>query len=63
LTVVEGPSTDPAAKLKARYDDRGVEHGPGMHVTMGVVSRFRFENVCTPEHPLKVYPILMAVTF
>jgi hypothetical protein len=38
-------------------------HGAGMHVTIGAVSRFRFENVCVPEQPLKLYPTLMAVTF
>jgi hypothetical protein len=34
-----------------------------MHVTIGAVSRFRFENVCSPEQPLKLYPTVMAVTF
>jgi hypothetical protein len=40
-----------------------LEHGPGMHVTIGAVSRFRFENACTPEQPLKLYPTVMAFTF
>jgi hypothetical protein len=40
-----------------------LEHGPGIHVTIGVVSRLRFEYVWMPEHPLKLYPTEMAVTF
>jgi hypothetical protein len=38
------------------------EHGPGMQVTSGTVSRLRFENVFIPEHPLKLYPTAIAVT-
>jgi hypothetical protein len=34
-----------------------------MHVAIGAVSRFRFENVCTPEQPPKLYPTVMEVTF
>jgi hypothetical protein len=34
-----------------------------MHVTDGAVSRFRFENVCDPEQPLKLYPSVISVTF
>jgi len=34
-----------------------------MHVTSGAVSRLRPENVSTPEQPLKLCPIVIAVTF
>jgi hypothetical protein len=33
-----------------------------MHVTIDSMSRLRFENVCDPEHPLKLYPTVIEAT-
>ena len=38
-------------------------HGPGWHVTFGMVSRLKFEKVLDPVHPLKLYPTEIDVTF
>jgi len=62
-TLVMPASREPDEKEKARYADTGAGQGPGMQVTDGAVSRFRFENVCVPEHPLKLYPTEIEVTF
>src|SRR5580765_8210867 len=39
------------------------EHGPGTQITVGAVSRLRFEYVWMPEQPLKLYPTEIEVTF
>jgi hypothetical protein len=53
----------PLANPNARYDNTSAEHGPGMQVTFGAISILRFEKVCVAEHPLKLYPTVIEVTF
>ena len=52
----------PSEYLNSREVETGGVHGPGMHVTLGVVSRFKFENVFVPVQPLKLYPREIEVT-
>ena len=62
IDVVSAPG-GPETKLNWRYPETTAGHGAGMHVTFGIVSRLRLENVCEPEQLLKLWPIVIDVTF